>query len=281
MQKNQNKNLTPGSHHLHERYRQHHLWQQSIPKRVAFWIITIFLLAITVSLVSTEFHSILPPSVATVFQRITLLQLVSYGLYTFIRLISAYILGLIATFIVLFAVSIHEKIEALIMPVLDILQSVPVLAFFPLIIVAFANLHLPELSAQIVLFVAMAWSVMFGALGGFHQIPEDIFEAAKMYDAKGLKKFTKVIFPAIFPNLVTGSILSFGAGWNVIIISEYINYGNIQIRLPGLGFLLSSSAGRDTGVFIVALLMLILIITIVNRLVWHKLLAYSERFKFE
>jgi len=248
---------------------------------VLFWVVTAILLTFTVTLVSTQFQSIIPESIDTVFQRLRPAQLGLYALFTFTRLLVAYGFGLIATAVVLWLVSIHEKIESALLPILDILQSVPVLAFFPLIIVAFANLHLPELSAQIVLFMAMTWSVMFGALGGLHQIPEDIFEAAEIYGAKGFRKFTKVILPAIFPNLVTGSLISFGAGWNVIIISEYINYGRVQIRLPGLGNLLSSSAGSDTGIFIVSLLTLILIITLVNRLVWHRLVAYSEKFKFE
>lgn len=266
--------------HSH-RNKPHHLWQHSVPTRAAFWIITLTFLVIVVSLVSTQFRSAIPESFGSVFQRITLKRLGAYALFSFARLLAAYIFGLLATGIVLWIISIHEKVENALLPVLDILQSVPVLAFFPLIIVAFADLHLPELSALIVLFMAMTWSVMFGAIGGLHQIPEDIFEAAEIYGAKGWQKFTKIIFPAIFPSLVTGSILSFGAGWNVIIISEYINYGQVQIRLPGLGNLLSASAGRDSAVFALSLIVLVLLITLINRLVWHRLVAYSEKFKFE
>jgi|SRR5579872_107046 len=268
------------NHHEY-RYKQHHLWQHNVPTRVVFWVFTFAFLAVIVTLFSTQFQSVLPRSIGSVFSRISIGKLLSYGLFTFLRLLTAYVLGLVATAVVIFLVSIHEKIEAFLVPILDILQSVPVLAFFPLIIIAFADLHAPEFSALIVLFMAMTWSVMFGALGGLHQIPEDIFEAAEIYGAKGFKKFTKIIFPSIFPNLVTGSILSFGAGWNVIIISEYINYGRVEIRLPGLGNLLSSSAGNDPGIFLMSLITLVLIITLVNRFVWHRLTNYSEKFKFE
>jgi NitT/TauT family transport system permease protein len=263
------------------RYKQHNLKKHNAANKTAFWVVSFLILIVVVTLISNNFKSAVPVGLLSVFHRITIAQLLLYGLYTFIRLFVAYICALVATFVVMIVVTAHRKIEYFILPILDILQSVPVLAFFPLIIVAFANLHLPELSAQIVLFVAMTWSVMFGALGGWHQIPQDIFDAAQIYGASGLSKFIKVIFPAIVPNLITGSILSFGAGWNVIIISEYINYGNIQIRLPGLGSLLSSSAGHDSGIFIAALVVLVLIITLLNRLVWHRLMDYSEKYKFE
>ena len=67
----------------------------------------------------------------------------------------------------------------------------------------------------------------------------------------------------------------------MIIISEYINYGNIQISLPGLGNLLSVSAGYNIGLFVASLLVLVALILIVDRLVWHRLTEYGERFKFE
>ncbi|GAC1412582.1 MAG: hypothetical protein NVSMB66_1950 [Candidatus Doudnabacteria bacterium] len=167
------------------------------------------------------------------------------------------------------------------MPIFDILQSVPILAFFPLIIVIFAKFNLPEVAAQVVLIIASFWAVLFGAIGGWHQIPQDILDAAKIYNARGLKLFYKVVLPAIFPALITGSILTFGQSWNVIIISEYINYGDIQIRLPGLGSLLSSSAGKDSGVFIASLIFLVLMIFLIDRLVWYRLVEYAKKYKFE
>jgi len=266
--------------HLY-RYKQHHLLNANVPKRVAFWVITAFILIVAVTLIDTQFHTAVPAGISTVFQRVTPGQLIWDSLLTLARLTIAYFIGLIATSLILLLISIHHRVENAILPILDILQSIPVLAFFPLIIIAFADLQMPELSAQIVLVMAMTWSVMFGAIGGLHQIPEDIMEAAQIYGAKGWRKFSKIVLPAILPNLITGSMLSFGAGWNVIIISEYINYGKVSIRLLGLGSLLSSSAGNDTGIFIVSLLMLVLIITLINRLVWHRLIEYSEKFKFE
>ncbi len=266
---------------LSYRYKEHHLRKSNPAHKVLFYVMSLAVLLVLVSLLASGFKSFFIKDIIHVFRRIGPGELLLYSLYTFLRLFIAYIASLAFTLVFLLAILAHKKIENLLVPIFDILQSVPVLAFFPLIIIAFAKLHLPELAAQIVLFVAMLWAVLFGALGGIHQIPEDILEAAAIYGGRGWRQFTKIIFPAIFPNLVIGSILSWGAGWNVIIISEYINYGNFQVRLPGLGNLLSSSASSDAGVFMVSLLMLILIITAMDRLIWRRLTEYSEKFKFE
>lgn len=266
---------------LNYRYKEHHLRRSPVSHKVFFYILSVVILLFLVSLLSSGFKSFIPESFEGVFHRLTLENLLLYSLFTFLRLLIAYMLGLAAAFVALLVILSHEKLENFFVPIFDILQSVPVLAFFPLIIIAFAKLHMPELAAQIVLFVSMFWPIIFGALGGIHQIPEDILEASRIYGGRGFKQFSKVIFPAIFPNMVTGSILSWGSGWNVIIISEYINYGDFQVRLPGLGDLLSSSASSDAAIFMVSLITLILIITILDRLIWRKLIAYSEKFKFE
>jgi NitT/TauT family transport system permease protein len=263
------------------RHEQRHLNKKPFHKRILYYILAIVILISISTLLATNFHSVYPHSLVYFYQRISVAQIMLYGLYTLLRVVTAYLIGLFMTMVFLFLIIKFGKIENFIMPIFDILQSVPVLAFFPLIIVTFANLHLPELAAQIVLIVACFWSVFFGAIGGYHQIPQDILDAAKIYNARSMSLFFKVILPAIFPALVTGSILSFGASWNVIIISEYINYGNISIRLPGLGNLLSSSAGRDTGVFIAALLFLVIIIFALDRLLWHPLTQYAQKYKFE
>ncbi len=251
------------------------------PARFFYYLLVVVILILISNYLASGFQSFYAKDVLSVFQRISPTRLALYSLYTLARAVLAYFIGLVMTVLILFVIVRHKKLENALIPVFDILQSVPVLAFFPLIIIAFASLHLPELSAQIVLIVAMFWSVLFGAIGGYHQIPQDILDAAQIYNASRIKLFTKVVLPAIFPYLVTGTIISFGAGWNVIIISEYINYGTTSIRLPGLGNLLSSSAGRDNGIFIAALLCLVAIIFIIDRFIWRKLLQYSEKFKFE
>ncbi len=265
----------------HYRHEQRHLNKKPLHKKLLYYILALAIIIAFATWLQTGFQSIIPQRLFDFYQRVSFNQILLYGAYTLARILTAYLISVLLTMFFLWAILKFKRLENLIMPIFDILQSVPVLAFFPLIIVAFASLHLPEVAAQVVLIVAAFWSILFGAIGGLHQIPQDILDAAAIYNAKGFRFFFKVILPAIFPALVTGSILSFGAAWNVIIISEYINYGSIEIRLPGLGNLLSSSAGRDAGVFNASLLVLVIIIFIPDRLVWHRLVEFSERFKFE
>ncbi len=263
------------------RQTKYHLRKHSFSSRVFFYILSFLIIAFLAIYLESGFKSVSFSSIFLIFKTVSFGEVSVYALYTFLRLCLAYFISLFLALFVVFVVTRNKRIENFLVPIFDILQSVPVLAFFPLIIVVFARLHLPELAAQLVLIIAMFWSVLFGALGGLHLIPEEIFDAAKIYNAKGIRLFFKVIIPAIFPNIVTGSILSFGEGWNVIIISEYINYGNIQISLPGLGNLLSVSAGHNSSLFLASLLILVALILIIDRMVWHRLTIYSERFKFE
>jgi NitT/TauT family transport system permease protein len=265
------------------RRSQYYFHKQRFHKRLLYLALSIAIVLGAVLLLFTGTHpsgSVLG-SIASVFQRISPWTLLLYGLYTVLRLLISYIIVVILTVLILVVLLSNKALENFLLPIFDVLQSVPVLAFFPLIIIVFANLHLPELAAQIVLVVSMLWPLVFAGIGAMNQIPMDIIDASRIYGGKGWKKFTKVIFPAIFPELVTGSELSLGNGWSVIIISEYINYGNVQIHLPGLGSLLSSNAAADPGIFVASLLLMIIIITINNRVVWHRLTLYSEKFKFE
>jgi NitT/TauT family transport system permease protein len=143
---------------------------------------------------------------------------------TMARLLVAYVLSLVVALAVVWLVTTHKRAEALLMPVFDVLQSVPVLAFFPAAILLFARFGFYEGAAQLVLLTAMLWSLLFSIVTAVRAVPRDVQDAARIYGAKGLKYWRYVVLPASFPAIVTGSILAFGAGWNVVIVAEFINY---------------------------------------------------------
>ncbi len=265
----------------HYRHDQAHLRAKSARTKFFYYaLVVLFLIAIS-SYIAGPSNTFNPRTLTDVFNRLSPKTLVAYSLFTVLRVFAAYFVGLIITLIFLFMIAQSKKLENFLVTIFDILQGVPVLAFFPLMIVVFARLNLPEIAALIVLVLASFWSVLFGAIGGYNQIPQDILDAAKIFNGSRIRTFFKVILPAIVPSLVTGSIICFGQSWNVIIISEYINYGTMSMRLPGLGNLLSSSSGNDNGIFIVALLALVIIIFTLDRFLWAPLLKYSEKYKFQ
>lgn len=271
--------------HSHRPYPHHfHYFNLTSPKNR---FLALFFSAVTLTFVVIFFRSSFGfqiPSSQTVGQ-ISVGELLTNSGYTMLRLLAAYLIGLILAIILALVATSNRVVGGFLLPVFDVLQSVPVLAFFPIAIVAFSKAGIPEAGAIFVLVMNMTWSILFSMVGAIHAIPEDIRYAADNFGATGWKFIPNVILPASFPALVTGSILGWGQSWNIIIVAEFINYGTLRQILPGLGSTLdqaaaSASAG-DTTLFIVALLVLVALVIILNRLVWQPLINYSERFKFD
>jgi NitT/TauT family transport system permease protein len=202
------------------------------------------------------------------------------------RLLLAYALAIIVA-IPLAILATHSKTaEKILLPVFDILESVPILAFFPVLIFLFFKFGALNAAAIFILFLSMLWNIVFTLIGGIKIIPKDIISAAEVFKIKSWQYIRRVLLPAIFPEAVTGSILAMAQGWNLIIVAEvmhtYIPHGTPSQDLFGLGsILVNAAANGQNSVFLIALLVMILIIALFNFFVWQKLLHYSSRFKFE
>jgi NitT/TauT family transport system permease protein len=122
-------------------------------------------------------------------------------------------------------------------------------------------------------------------LGAIHSIPHDIDLAAQIFGARRFKYLHHVLLPAIFPSAVTGSILAWGAGWNIVIVAEFINFGGLHEILPGLGSTLDQAAASvgagNTVLFIAALFFIVGLVIGIDRLVWQPLLNHTEKYKFD
>ncbi len=222
---------------------------------------------------------------------INLDQLSVYDLFwasfsTFFRLIVAYALALVFSIPLSLFITYSQRLEKFLLPFFDVLQSIPVLAFFPVVVLAFIKLQFFEGAAIFVLFMAMLWNLVFSMIGGLKTIPADIESAAKVFGAKGFRKLYQISLPAIFPYITTGSLLAWAQGWNIIIVAEvlhnYIPKGTSTQDLPGLGTLLvnASYMGKNS-VFLASLIVMVFLIALLNFFVWQKLLHLSERYKFD
>ncbi len=205
---------------------------------------------------------------------------------TFYRLLIAYILALVCAIPLALWITSSPKTERVLLPLFDVLQSIPVLAFFPLVVLVFIKIQFFDGAAIFVLFMAMLWNLLFSMVGGLKTIPEDIESAAKVFGAKGFNKLMYITLPAVFPYLTTGSLLAWAQGWNVIIVAEvlhnYIPGGNSGQDLIGLGSLLvnASYLGKNL-VFLAALVVMVIMIALMNFFVWQRLLHLAERYKFD
>jgi NitT/TauT family transport system permease protein len=205
---------------------------------------------------------------------------------TLLRLFVAYIFAvLISVPLALFIVS-TPTIQKIFLPIADVAQSIPVLAFFPIVIVFFTASKNFELAAIFIIFIAMLWNIVFTVIGGLQTIPEDIESAAVVFNVHGIKKFWNITLPGIFPFIVMGSLLAWAQGWTTVIVAEvlhtYIPNGVPSQDLLGMGSLLvDSNAAGKIGVFLVTLTVMILLISLINLFVWQRLLHLSQRFKFD
>lgn len=214
------------------------------------------------------------------------LMLLGALLATSLRLLVAYTLSLIVGVpLALFAVS-NRRIESILLPIYDVLESMPILAFFPVIILFFIRSGWLEGAAIFVIFFSIIWNIIFNVIGGMKTIPKDIFSVGSVFKLSKFEQFRLVTLPALFPALVTASILALAEGWNLIIVAEalhsYVPRGTDAEDLFGIGSILVEAAAQgNTNVLIAATSLLVIAIALFNIFVWQPLLARSSRYKFE
>src|SRR5215831_15757020 len=184
------------------------------------------------------------------------------------------------------ATAMYHRASHVMLPLLDILQSVPVLGFLPVVFVLILN-RVPgvvgqELASIIMIFTAMAWAPTFGVIAGVNAIPTDIREVSRAYGIRGFRYLRQIILPAVYPELVWSSILAWGGGWYLIPIEEYIPGTSPPVDLPGIGSYISIAAFRsDLASALFGLVILVGIIFAIDRLVWRPLGSHAEKFKYE
>lgn len=219
-------------------------------------------------------------------QTVTIGYFAAALLLTFTRLLISYALALIISIPLALLISHSPKAERVLFPLFDIIQSIPVLAFFPVVILFFVHYNFYNGAAIFILLITMMWSLVFSVVGGLKIIPQDIKSAAQIFHVTKWAYIKKVLLPSVFPYLVTGSLLAWAGGWNIVIVAEvlhtYIPGGTVSQDLFGIGsVLVSSAASGNQHVFLSALGAMIVVIGLLNFFVWQKLLKYAERFKFE
>jgi NitT/TauT family transport system permease protein len=201
------------------------------------------------------------------------------------RMTAAYFLSLAFAIVYGIATAMTRRASHVLLPLLDILQSVPVVAFIPVVFIFFIRSfgdNGAEVSSIILIFAAMVWAPTFGVISGINQIPHDIKEAAKAYGIKRLQYVRQIVLPAVFPELVWGSVLAWGGGWYVLPLEEYLSFGRTTNILPGIGsYIYSAAAASKISVSLFGLAVLVAIIFAIDRLVWKPLSIRAEKYKYE
>jgi NitT/TauT family transport system permease protein len=271
------------SRHVHS---THHHFALSYPVSLAQRFYTIVLGPLAIVALIYIIARYFPFSAQNAGETVSFPMIVVASLETCARLVVAYVLAVIIAIPLAILATRNSTAESILLPVFDILESVPILALFPVIIMLFINFNSLNGAAIFILFLSMLWNIVFTLVGGLKIIPQDIISVAHIFGIRGLSFYKRVILPAIVPQLVTGSILAVAQGWNLIIVAEvlrtYIPGGTAAQDLFGVGsILVDAAANAQTGVFIQAVFLMVVIIGILNFFVWQKLLRYAARFRFE
>lgn len=271
------------SKHIHHYHR--HLgfsYPISLGQRVYSLVLMPLVLLVCVAWVLGRFGSAgVPPAPSLSWG-----MLIGALMVTFVRLLIAYAFALVLAVPLALLINYNPQVERILFPLFDVVQSVPVLAFFPVVILFFVHYHWYNGAAIFILLITMMWSIVFSVVSGLQVIPADIKAAAKVFKLSRLDYVKKVLLPAVVPYLVTGSLLAWAGGWNIVIVAEvlhtYIPGGSVIQDLFGIGsVLVSTSAGNQQPAFFMALIVLVAFVAIMNFFVWQKLLRYAERFKFD
>lgn len=251
-------------------------------RRVAF-AITLVLLAGLVYAVSRRLHF---PTGKIEFDT-ALSQLPYYAAYSLLRMSFAYLLAFFFSVFYGYKAATVPKAEGPMIAILDVLQSIPILGFFPVAVFFFVNLFQGsrwgvEMASVLLIFTSMAWNMAFSIYESFKTMPNDLIEAADGFGLQGWLKFRRALFPVCIPRLIYSSMISWAGGWYFLIACEIIAIGSIRHHLPGLGsFLIESVEGGEVGRTLYGLLFLILLIVLLDLFVWRPLSVWGEKFKYE
>jgi NitT/TauT family transport system permease protein len=172
------------------------------------------------------------------------------------------------------------------MPLLDVLQSVPILSFLPVVLLSFSAI-LPEgvaaeLASIVLIFTSMAWNLTFAWYQSLTTIPKEQREASATFRFNGWLRFKTVELPFAALSLIWNSMMSWAGGWFFLMAAEIFTVGQRDFRLPGLGAYLHEAANQgDLQAILWGIGALVLVIVALDQLVWRPLLAWADRFKLE
>ena len=210
-----------------------------------------------------------------------------YAFASFYRMLAAYVIALVFSIAYGMAAARSRTWERVLIPIIDIAQSVPVIGFFPAAVYFFVALAHGsrfgvEMAAVFLIFTSQAWNLALGVFESVRTIPDDSRQVLEAFGASGWLRFRTLLLPACVPKLVYNSILSWVAGWYFLIACEIITVGPTHYQLPGLGSYLMAAADRGrSGEIVAGLIALLAIIVAMDLVIWQPLSVWAEKFRYE
>jgi NitT/TauT family transport system permease protein len=210
-----------------------------------------------------------------------------YLLRTTLRMFLALAASLI--FSVVFAVlaTRYRAAEKFLVPMLDILQSIPILGFLSITVTGFialfpGSLFGVECAAIFAIFTSQAWNMAFSLYQSFRTIPAELAEASRVFQLSGWQRFWRLDMPFAMPSLLWNMMMSMSGGWFFVVASEAISVSNQNIKLPGIGsYIATAIEAKDLGAIGLAVGAMLIGVVLYDQLFFRPLLAWADKFRFE
>ena len=210
-----------------------------------------------------------------------------YASYSIVRMGIAYVLSLLFAIGYGYTAAYNPRVEAWMVAVLDILQSIPVLSFLPPVVLAMVSL-VPghqlgiEMGVILLIFTGQVWNLAFSFYSSLKSIPREMLEASRIYRYSAWQRFWQLEMPYAAIGLVWNSIVSVAGGWFALMLCETFTMGTRSFQLPGLGsYIQSATDSGDVRALLSGIGVVILIVVATDQLVWRPMIAWSDKLKFE
>ena len=210
-----------------------------------------------------------------------------YALRTTMRMFAALFCSVIFTFTYATWAAKSRRAGLILVPILDILQSVPIIGFLSFTVVFFMNLFPgrvlgAELAAIFAIFTSQAWNMAFSLYQSLKTVPADLAECASAFRLSGWQKFWRMEVPFAMPGLVWNTMMSMSGGWFFVVASEAVTAGDTTFKLPGIGsYVATALEHRDITAVFYAIIAMLLVILAYDQLLFRPLVAWSAKFRFE
>ncbi|MGD0023196.1 MAG: ABC transporter permease subunit [Xanthobacteraceae bacterium] len=215
------------------------------------------------------------------------MALPGYALRTTLRMLAALVASLIFTFTYATLAAKSRRAEVVLIPLLDVLQSVPVLGYLSFTVVFFVSLFPGnvlgvELAAIFAIFTAQAWNMAFSFFQSLRTIPNDLDEASRSFRFSGWQRFWRLEVPFAMPGLIWNTMMSMSGGWFFVVASEAIVVGDLHIALPGIGSYVARAIEHRNLVAVGwAIVAMTITILIYDQLLFRPLVAWVDKFRYE
>ncbi|MGA8690377.1 MAG: ABC transporter permease subunit [Methyloceanibacter sp.] len=263
------------------------VWRQRIPS----WrdLVAVVLVLAVLILIGVGARQMVGPFLVAQQPEISLspTALPLYALRTTLRMLAALLASLIFTFTYATLAAKSRRAEMVLIPLLDVLQSVPILGYLSFTVVFFVSLFTgnalgPELASIFAIFTSQAWNMAFSFYQALRTIPHDLDEASCSFRFSGWQRFWRLEVPFAMPGLIWNMMMSMSGGWFFVVASEAISVGDIHYTLPGIGsYVARAIQDRDLTAVGWAIVAMSITILVYDQLLFRPLVAWADKFRYE